>query len=124
MAGLPLVTVPQCADQPQGAAMSEYKRGQECVLIVLLVTKQGVGIQLYQFSTGIDGFTLANGTKIVGGEQAIRREMDETLRKLRGPEGEEMRRKMAELRGVVERSWEKGGAREAMGALGKVIMRQ
>jgi hypothetical protein len=82
----------------------------------------GIGTQLFQFTTGHEGRTFANGVNHVGTEQAIKNEMAETWKKLRGKEGDEMRAKLARLGRTVTDSWERGEARESMMELGKVIM--
>ncbi|CAD6572898.1 MAG: hypothetical protein TREMPRED_000682 [Tremellales sp. Tagirdzhanova-0007] len=106
LAGLPLVMVPQFADQPINAAIMSEKR---------------VGVQLYQFGAEMVNRTYANGVKYTGDEKAIRAEMDEVWRMMRGKEGDDMRSRMRELREVVRGSWESGRAREGLQALGRLI---
>ena len=82
----------------------------------------GAGIELLQFRTGHEGRTTAKGVKLVCTSEAATQEMRETWRKMRGQEGEAMRKKMGELSQVVKKSWASGGARENMIALGKAII--
>ena len=86
---------------------------------MLPVTQLGVGIQLDQVKTfapgpGVSDLPLYSGVKVVGTEKAIKEEMAETWRKVRGPEGEEMRSRMVNVREKCERSWREGGAREGL----------
>lgn len=87
------------------------------------MTKLGVGIQLYQFTTGQDGRTFANGVKIAGSEQAMRAEMDETWAKVRGKEGDTMRENLEALDETISKSAASGGAQRAYQELLDLTMR-
>ncbi len=86
------------------------------------MSKYGVGLPLNQFITGFNGHTTASGVKVVGTEQAIKEEVEEVVKAMRGSEGQRMRMKMGELREVVKTSWESGGAKESTLALGRAIL--
>ena len=77
--------------------------------------------QLYQFGAEQVNRTYANGVQYGGDEKAIRAEMDQVWRMMRGKEGDEMRTRMGELREIVRGSWESGLALEGLQALGKLI---
>ena len=85
------------------------------------MSEKRVGVQLYQFGAEMVNRTYANGVKYTGDEKAIRAEMDEVWRMMRGKEGDDMRSRMRELREVVRGSWESGRAREGLQALGRLI---
>ena len=87
------------------------------------MTKLGVGVQLYQFTTGQDGRTFANGVKIAGSEQARRAEMDETWPKVRGKEGDTMRENLKELDGTISKSAATGGSKKGFQALVELATR-
>ncbi len=93
-------------------------------IIRVTVTKEGVATQLYQFSSGLEGRTLANGIKVIGREEAIKAEMQGVWGNMRGVEGDEMRRKVRKLKEVIRLSWETGEARKNLERLGRVIMGQ
>ena len=84
--------------------------------------EKGVGVQLYQFCSGLDGRTFANGTKIVGGEEAIKAEMRDVWTMMRGERGKEMRSRAEGLRAIMRESREKGEAKKSLDRLGRVIM--
>lgn len=83
--------------------------------------KYGVGIELKQvkmFRGGNEKFNkLYDGTKIVGTEDAIKKEMAEVWARIKGPEGERMREKMRDMRALFEKSWREGKSRKEMEGL-------
>ncbi|WVQ81833.1 hypothetical protein IAT38_003960 [Cryptococcus sp. DSM 104549] len=103
----PIVSMPFAADQGEFAS--------------LLTEVYKVGIDLKQTKTFSNpAFTkLYDGTTVVGTEAAIKEEMAETWKRMRGPEGKEMRERMKGLRGLLKGSWEGGRSKADMLALGK-----
>jgi hypothetical protein len=70
-------------------------------------------------NTGHNGRTFANGVRIQSTPEAIRKELQETWKKMRGAEGERYRKNVAEVAGIIRTSSESGGARANMLRLGE-----
>ena len=73
-----------------------------------------MGIQLYQLSSGNDGQTLGNGVHVNSTPEAMQEELRTTWIQMRGPQGEEFRKNTIRVRGLMRKSYEEGGTREAM----------
>jgi len=69
------------------------------------------GIQLYQLSSGLDGLSSANRTKVEGTEEAVQSELKEVFGRMRGEGDERLRKNMAD---VMRESVERGEAKEGM----------
>lgn len=81
---------------------------------VASVVSRGCAIELLQIRTsGVREKTFA-GEMIHNTPEAIRKEMRNVWARLRGKEGEEMRRSVEALRGRLRASWKDGGARRVM----------
>jgi hypothetical protein len=76
--------------------------------------------QVKTFKEGLQRFNkLYDGTIVLGTEEAIKKEMAETWVRVRGKEGDEMRKRMEGLREVAYKSWKEGKSRETMVGLEK-----
>ncbi|WWD19334.1 hypothetical protein CI109_103793 [Kwoniella shandongensis] len=106
MTETPIVAMPFAADQGQFAAE--------------LVHNLKVAIELKQVKTFSKPVfkKLYDGTEIVGTEEAIKAEMKDAFKRIRGKEGEELRERMKGVKKIVKDSWESGRARKDMEALG------
>ncbi|CAD6566482.1 MAG: hypothetical protein TREMPRED_002646 [Tremellales sp. Tagirdzhanova-0007] len=100
MTGVPIITMPFAADQP---ALSAH-----------FTQIRKMGIQLYQLSSGNDGQTLGNGVHVNSTPEAMQEELRTTWIQMRGPQGEEFRKNTIRVRGLMRKSYEEGGTREAM----------
>jgi hypothetical protein len=71
--------------------------------------------QVKTFKEGLDRFNkLYDGTIVLGTEKAIKKEMAEVWTRVRGQEGDEMRKRMEGLREVAYKSLKQGKSRETM----------
>ncbi|WWD19336.1 hypothetical protein CI109_103795 [Kwoniella shandongensis] len=106
VAEVPIVAMPFAADQGQSAA--------------IWIENHRVGIQLKQVMTFVnpEHKKLHDGTEIIGTEEAITAEMKDVFKRMKGPEGEELRERMQSLRRVAQESWKDGKARRDMEAIG------
>jgi len=57
---------------------------------------------------------MGNGIVVKGTEEAMLAELKEVFGKMKGEEGQRFRENIEKVRGVMEKSWESGGTREAM----------
>lgn len=77
------------------------------------------GVQLYQFSSGLDGLSFGNGVLVEGTEEAMRAELEDVFAKMRGEEGRAYGQNMKQVREMMSKSRENGGTKEAMLAMSK-----
>jgi hypothetical protein len=123
VAGVPIVALPFIADQPALAAHCEHHSLHilvPCSLKCLVdVQIQRIGVQLYQLSSGLDGFTLGNGVEVHSTDENMRHELAKTWARMRGSDGAEFRRNTERVRDDMRRSVQGGEARANMLDLSK-----
>ncbi|KAK4690044.1 hypothetical protein P7C73_g46, partial [Tremellales sp. Uapishka_1] len=101
----PLIAVPFAADQGEFAMM---------------LSLRGVAITLDQvktFKTNSSDKTTKKtyaGVEIIGTEEAIKAEFTAVLKRIRGEEGDVMRKKMGDLKALHEQSYREGESRKTM----------
>ena len=76
------------------------------------------GIELQQIRSDVDGKTRWNGVTIHSTEENIKKEMREAFARITGKEGEEMRKRLVEVKKIYVDSYKTGKSHVAMEEFG------
>ena len=81
--------------------------------------KLKVSFELQQIRTGVDGKTSYTGVEIDSTEENIKKEMKDAVTRILGKEGNEMRKRIKDVKALYTKSWKEGSSRAAMEDFGK-----
>ena len=81
--------------------------------------KLGISIELLQPRTGFNGRTSYKGVRIDSTAKKIEEEMRKAFSDILGLEGEQMRKRLVEVKAVYTKSWREGSSRTAMEDFGR-----
>lgn len=90
-------------------------------MIASEICKLGIGIDLIQPRTKGIGKTNARGVEIKGTDEAFKLELKEALSMLFGEKGQLMKKRCLEIKDMVQRDMQSGGAHQAMMKLGHLV---
>lgn len=115
-------------DQPALAAHCECEfslsggLNAQCVIWGLVTEIQGIGIRLYQFSSGLNGLTTGTGVNVDSSDERMRLELEGAIVRMRGEDGVVMRQRVEEVRSVFKDSLSGGQSLGELRRLGSVLM--